>query len=84
MTDPTTTNENSGSNTANPARDLFEHAANAAPCAPKAGVDYCGATHPEYGECFLDVDEVEHEHGHESASGRWSVTVPAVSTDEER
>lgn len=30
MTDPTTTNENSGSNTANPARDLFEHAANAA------------------------------------------------------
>lgn len=55
-----------------------------APCAPKAGVDYCGATHPEYGECFLDVDEVEHEHGHESESGRWSVTVSAVSTDEER
>lgn len=45
-----------------------------APCAPKAGVDYCGATHPDYGECFLDVDTEEHAHGHESETGRWPVT----------
>lgn len=46
----------------------------AGPQTPKAGVDYCGATHPECGECFLDVDEVEHAHGHESDTGRWPVT----------
>jgi len=39
--------------------------------AARPGVDYCGATHPEHGECFLDIDEEEHEHGHESETGLW-------------
>ncbi len=48
---------------------------------PRPGVDYCGAQHSEHGVCFLDVDQDEHEHGHESETGRWPVNDVGASRD---